>query len=113
MVRPSDRPLYSGLVSFAAQSVAVLMIAGGLFRATGGVFTRRKHQEEWILDNVKDVLCELLDCASSVKVCYVLLGLEVVAELGKMLQGHACVCVVLMVWSGWLLLRDRVLFVAK
>ncbi|KAF8286211.1 hypothetical protein TcBrA4_0029870 [Trypanosoma cruzi] len=102
---PTERPLYVGVVSLLAQSFSVLMIAGGLYCATGGVFTRRRQQEEWLLGNVKDVLHLLMENASSFKAGYMLLALEAMARLGNVLQGSACVCALLLLWICWLLLK--------
>ncbi|RNF17427.1 uncharacterized protein Tco025E_04844 [Trypanosoma conorhini] len=104
---PTERPVYVGVLPFIARCVTVLMVAGGLFRTTGGVFTRRKHQEEWFLGNAKDFLYFLLDNASFSKLGYTLLVLEVMAQLGNVLRGSACVCVVLLLWLAWLLLRMK------
>lgn len=103
---PAERALYDGVAAFGFQAIAWLMVASGLFRASGGVFVQRPRQEEWLRENVRDALHALLRSTYSVNVVYMLLALEVVSELGKVMRGPACVCVVLLVWMGWLLLGE-------
>ncbi|ESL10509.1 hypothetical protein TRSC58_01758 [Trypanosoma rangeli SC58] len=104
---PTTQPVYVGVVPFIAWSFTVFMVAAGLFCAAGGIFTRRKRQEEWFLGNVKDALHFLLENTSSSRMGQMMLALEVMAQLGNVLCGSACVCVVLLLWIAWLMLTMR------
>ncbi|RNF12775.1 hypothetical protein TraAM80_00130 [Trypanosoma rangeli] len=104
---PAKQPVYVGVVPFIACSFTVFMVAAGLFCAAGGVFTRRKRQEEWFLGNVKDLFHFLLENTSSYRMGQILLALEAMAQLGKILCGSACVCLLLLLWIAWLMLRMR------
>ncbi|ORC90954.1 uncharacterized protein TM35_000073780 [Trypanosoma theileri] len=103
---PGEQFLYSSFTSFIALSFLFFMVAAGLFRLSGGVFTRRRHQEEWLVENALDACQLLVNSFSLPQGLYSLLILEMIAQLGKVLQGTVCLCLVAAVWLGWLVWRE-------
>ncbi|KAH9579969.1 hypothetical protein LSM04_005213 [Trypanosoma melophagium] len=104
---PSEKQLvYSSLTSFIALSFLFIMIAAGLFRLSGGTFKRRRNQEEWLMENIQDILQLLYGNISLQHCLYSLFILEVIAQFGKVLQGPVCMCIMAVVWLAWLVWRE-------
>ncbi|AAZ11824.1 uncharacterized protein TEOVI_000064600 [Trypanosoma equiperdum] len=101
------QPLYAGAVPLVLHAFSILILTGGLFNAAGGKIKQRKHQGELITESVKDVLSELLRCATSSSAVYVLLALEVFVQMSAIFSEAGCICCLCWVWFGWLLCGKR------
>ncbi|KAG8348944.1 hypothetical protein TRVL_00213 [Trypanosoma vivax] len=99
---PAEDALYQGLLSLFSQSFSVLILAGGMFRATGRKAVQRPKQEEWLLENVKDILQQMVLCAASKRALYLIVVLEAFLRLSDMFYASTCFCAVCIVWMVWL-----------